>query len=207
MAIDSRRNVTGQPQCSRVVVRILGGMLHMATVSQSGAGKQAGGRMKIEIRTAQSEDAEQACELLRRAITHCCASDHRNDPDILSAWLGNKTPDNVRTWFDCSSYHCLVALDGRRIQGVSVLTRAGKIMLLYVAPETLAHGVGTSLLKEMETVAQKWGVRSLCVLSTLSAAPFYMRNGFVPGEEKTTAFGIRAMSYIKKIAVGCRCGG
>ena len=163
--------------------------------------------MQIEIRTARSEDAEQACELLRRAITHCCVSDHRNDPDILSAWLGNKTPDNVRTWFDCSSYHCLVALDGRRIQGVSVLSRAGKIMLLYVAPEALVHCVGTSLLKEMEAVAKKWGVRSLCVLSTHSAAHFYMRHGFVAGEEKTTAFGIRAMSYTKQISAGCRCGG
>ena len=40
----------------------------------------------VEIRDATPQDAEAACDVLRRSISQLCAADHRNDPTILGRW-------------------------------------------------------------------------------------------------------------------------
>ena len=52
----------------------------------------------MEIRDAVAEDAHAACRVLRRSIAELCHADHRNDPAILSRWLGNKTPEFFMSW-------------------------------------------------------------------------------------------------------------
>ena len=52
----------------------------------------------MDIREANAEDTEEACQVLRRSIIELCAADHRNDPTLLTAWLSNKTPANVAAW-------------------------------------------------------------------------------------------------------------
>lgn len=52
----------------------------------------------MEIRRATPEDAEAACQVLRRSITELCIADHQGDAQSLAAWLANKTPENVRRW-------------------------------------------------------------------------------------------------------------
>ena len=65
--------------------------------------------MGIEIRQATPNDATAACVLLRRSIEHGCVADHGQRPDILQAWLGNKTPQNVMSWFSSPSNFAVVA--------------------------------------------------------------------------------------------------
>jgi len=170
--------------------------------------------MKTEIRTARPEDAAPACNVLCRSISECCTEDHRNDAAILSAWLGNKTPETVGSWFASPSNFSLVATVGNEVVGVAILTRAGKIVLCYVSPEMRFTGVGKALLLAMEEQAREWGLRSLQVVSTITAKSFYLRNGFVLGCTKTAAFGIEALSFSKKLSAGgcypktvaCSCG-
>lgn len=170
--------------------------------------------MKIEIRIARPEDAAPACNVLCRSISECCSEDHRNDPAILSAWLSNKTPETVASWFTSPSNFSLVAARGNDVVGVAILTRAGKIVLCHVIPEMRFTGTGKALLQAMEAQARKWGLRSLQVVSTITAKSFYLRNGFVLGCTKTSAFGIEALSFSKKLSAGgcypktvaCNCG-
>jgi hypothetical protein len=44
----------------------------------------------VKIRDATPDDADAACDVLRRSISKLCVADHGNDPAILNAWLGNK---------------------------------------------------------------------------------------------------------------------
>jgi GNAT superfamily N-acetyltransferase len=169
--------------------------------------------MKTEIRIAKPGDAASACEVLRRSISECCADDHRNDAAILSAWLGNKTPAMVESWFLSASNYSLVAVAENEVVGVAMLTRAGKIVLFYVSPEMRFSGIGKALLEGLEAQAREWGLRAIQVDSTVTAQPFYLRNEFVPGAEKTACFGIPVTSFSKKFAAGsyakaapCRCG-
>lgn len=170
--------------------------------------------MNTEIRVAKPGDATAACNVLCRSISECCTEDHRNDTAILSAWLGNKTPETVESWFNLPSNFSLVAVRDNDIIGVAILTRAGKIVLFYVSPEMRFTGAGKALLQAMEAQAKEWGLRSLQVVSTITAKSFYLRNGFVLGCTKTSAFGIEALSFSKKLSAGgcypktvaCNCG-
>ena len=54
----------------------------------------------MEIREARLEDADHACNVLRRSISQLCVADHGSDPAIINAWLANKTPETVARWID-----------------------------------------------------------------------------------------------------------
>lgn len=165
--------------------------------------------MNAVIRAATQADAAQACRLLCRSISECCAKDHRNDASILAAWLGNKTPENVASWFECASHHSIVACTGSELIGVAIMTRQGKVVLFYISPDARATGTGKALLDALERQAKEWGLRTLQVTSTLSARDFYERNGFAYCGPARTAFGTDAVSLAKKIpgTGGCGCGG
>jgi hypothetical protein len=61
--------------------------------------------------------------------------DHKNDPAILEAWLGNKTPQMVANWFSSPTNFSLVAVSEGAVVGVALLTGAGKLALCYLLPE------------------------------------------------------------------------
>lgn len=170
--------------------------------------------MPVVIRVAESSDAVSACQVLCRAIAECCAEDHRNDVAILTAWLGNKTPENVASWFDCAANFSIVAHKGDQLVGVAIMTRQGKIVLFYVAPEMRFTGTGKALLQALEGQAGKWALRTLQVASTLTAQAFYTRNGFVEVGSTRSAFGTNAVSLSKNLCTAgypkrppCGCGG
>jgi GNAT superfamily N-acetyltransferase len=168
--------------------------------------------MKCGIRTARPEDANSACNVLRRSISECCAEDHRNDETILAAWLGNKTPETVESWFLCQTNFSLVATMDNDIVGVAMLTRAGKVVLCYVTPEVRFAGVGKGLLQALEVQAKEWGLSNVQVMSTVTAKSFYLRNGYVSGPTTKCVFGIEAITFSKRLCTSyrqkaaCGCG-
>src|SRR4051812_2354447 len=110
----------------------------------------------MHIRLAESEDAHNACDVLRRSITELCELDHHGDKAFLARWLANKTPENVRRWI--LSSHVFIAEEDGRTLGVCALSFRGQIMLNYVAPEARFTGVSKALLAEMESKAQSIGL-------------------------------------------------
>ena len=46
----------------------------------------------MDIRTANENDAESACYIVRRSIKELCFADHQNDAQAIQGWLANKTP-------------------------------------------------------------------------------------------------------------------
>lgn len=164
--------------------------------------------MNAVIRAATQADAAPACRMLCRSISECCAKDHRNDAAILAAWLGNKTPENVASWFECATHHSIVACNGDEVIGVAIMTRQGRIVLFYISPEVRSTGTAKALLDALEAQAKEWGLRSMQVASTLSARHFYERHGFEDCGPARTAFGTDAVSLTKKLpgSGGCGCG-
>jgi GNAT superfamily N-acetyltransferase len=174
--------------------------------------------MGIDIRTAAPGDASAACDVLRRSIVECCVGDHQNQPELLAAWLGNKTPHTVAGWFASPSNFSLVAERDGVLVGVALLTQAGKLSLCYVLPEALHSGVGKALLSGMEAQARAWGISVLHLHSTATARDFYARNGYVNGGKDKTCYGLEGDFFWKKLnadsasdtASGkryCRCSG
>jgi len=155
--------------------------------------------MGIHIRTAVPDDALAACAVLRRSITECCVQDHQHKPEILDAWLGNKTPDNVATWFALPSNYSLVAECNGAVVGVALLTQAGKLSLCYVLPEALYAGVGKALLAAIEAQARAWDISVLRLHSTASARDFYARNGFIEAGKEKSCYGVECDFFWKKL--------
>lgn len=98
--------------------------------------------MNVNTRKATTEDAQAACIVLRRSITECCVEDHHNNPELLAAWLQNKTPENVSAWFASNENFSVVAVSGEQVVGVGLLTKNGNLALCYALPEVRFTGVG-----------------------------------------------------------------
>lgn len=153
----------------------------------------------MTVRLAAPEDAIAACAVLRRSITECCVQDHHNDPKLLAQWLGNKTPDNVGSWFAIPSNHTVVAERDGAVVGVALLTQAGKLSLCYVLPEALHSGVGSAMLRAVEDQARAWGVGVLKMKSTSTARDFYLHHGYISAGKEMSCYGLECDFLWKKL--------
>src|SRR4029077_7921191 len=87
--------------------------------------------MKMQVRPAKIGDTDAAIDVVRRSILELCEPDHKGDSATLSAWLSNKTADNMRQWID--AHTVLVAIDDdERIAGVAAVRDDGVVLLNYV---------------------------------------------------------------------------
>jgi len=156
--------------------------------------------MSFNIRRAQPEDADAACRVLRRSIEECCADDHKRDPKILSAWLANKTPENVGLWFGSTGYAVLAERAGG-IVGVAMLSGSGSVVLNYLISEARYQGIGRAMLAALETEALQRGFSKIELTSTATAHQFYLRNGYSDTGTNGSAFGMSAPGMVKTIGV------
>jgi len=162
---------------------------------------------RFEIRQAAPGDAAGACALLRRSIEIGCRADHDGKPAVLEAWLGNKTPANVATWFSSPSNYAIVAEgEGGVLLGLCLLTQAGKVALCYVLPEALHGGVGSALLAAAEEKARAWSIKKLHLHSPASASAFFERQGYVNAGNDTSCFGLESELLWKSLDGSCETG-
>jgi GNAT superfamily N-acetyltransferase len=145
--------------------------------------------------------------VLRRCIAESCVRDHRNDATVLAAWLGNKTPATVASWFASATNFPLVALLDGDIAGVALLTRAGKLALCYVLPEAQRRGAGKALLACMEGTAAEWGVKTLQLHSTASAEAFFAARGYIPSGNVRSPYGVDTVFFWKPLDAEPEAGG
>jgi GNAT superfamily N-acetyltransferase len=143
----------------------------------------------MEIRDAVPEDAPAGCEVMRRSIAELCVADHKNDPAILTRWLGNKTVENFVAWINQPDNSLLVAVEGGEILAVGFVTDAGSIGLNYVSPDARFRGVSRALLRALEARAIARNNSQCTLTSTETARQFYLSNGYVSSGVASGAFG------------------
>ena len=143
----------------------------------------------MQIRNAVAGDAEAACQVMRRSITELCSADHRDDPDILRRWLGNKTPDGFMSWLRQPNNSVLVAVENDTVLAVGSVTDEGKITLNYVSPDARFRGVSRAMLAALEGRAAERGNARCVLTSTETARRFYRASGYVDDGAPVGAFG------------------
>ncbi|WP_095204838.1 GNAT family N-acetyltransferase [Mesorhizobium carmichaelinearum] len=142
--------------------------------------------MECEVRVARESDAADISAVILQALRESNTRDY--GPDIIRRVEPSFSPSAVlkligkRTVF--------VATIADRIVGTASLD--GEVVrTVFVAPHVQGRGVGRRLMAEVELAAQKNGVKSLTVPSSLTAEVFYSRLGFKAvrdsyhGEERT----------------------
>jgi GNAT superfamily N-acetyltransferase len=175
--------------------------------------------MGIDIRQARPSDATDACDLLRRSIEHGCERDHGGRPEILEAWLGNKTPQNVLGWFSSPSNYAVVAEmgdgEGRALVGLALVNQAGKLALCYVRPDQVKTGVGRLLLDAIEAQARAWNISKLHMHAPSSSSAFFERLGYINAGKDKACFGMECDFLWKQVDACappagkryCKCNG
>ncbi|WP_426194055.1 GNAT family N-acetyltransferase [Massilia sp. DWR3-1-1] len=148
--------------------------------------------MKIGLttRAAVAADAEAICTVLRQAILESCVDDHRHDPAILDAWLGNKQPAQVAAWIAVPANYMVVAERADGIVGVALINQAGKLALCHVLPLAQRQGVGKALLDAAEARARSWGVATVRIHGTINSRGFYARFGYLNAGKDKTCYGV-----------------
>jgi len=142
----------------------------------------------VEIRPATADDADEACDAVRRSIADLCHPDHRGDAPTIAAWLANKTAENMRRWIARS--HVFVAVEHERIVGVGAITPSGEVTLNYVAPDARLRGVSKALLRRLEQQAADTGAAAVTLQSTATAHRFYLAAGYRDTGPPPKGFGI-----------------
>jgi GNAT superfamily N-acetyltransferase len=142
----------------------------------------------MDVRKACLEDAEEACAVVRRSIAELCHADHQGDAATISAWLANKTAENMRRWI--AQTFVFVATEDGRILGVGAMTAAGEITLNYVSPDARWRGVSKALIRRLKQQAAELGVATMTLRSTRTALRFYGAAGYRGAGSPAKGYGI-----------------
>lgn len=134
--------------------------------------------MAVNVRKAEMSDAERGSAVLKQSIVQLCKLDHGDEPDKISAWTTNKTPEEWRRWLAEPSALLYVAEQSGGIVGVGLITTEGQIMLNYVAPSARFQGVSKALMARMEAEARERNVQRCTLTSSQTALRFYERLGY-----------------------------
>jgi GNAT superfamily N-acetyltransferase len=142
----------------------------------------------VEIRPARVDDADEACAVVRRSIVELCHADHQGDALTMTAWLANKTAENMRRWIAQS--HVFVAVEEGRILGVGAIMSSGEVTLNYVTPDARLRGVSKALLRRLEQQAVATGAATVTLHSTATAHRFYGAAGYRDAGPPRQGFGV-----------------
>lgn len=131
--------------------------------------------VKLKIRRAEPKDARAIRDVHVASIRGLCAKAYSRTQ--IRAWSAGRTPERYRKPILEGKEDILVGEAGGRIAGFVALDRA-RVHILYVHPRFAGKGVGHALMRRVETLARRRGLKRLTLDSTLNAVPFYERGGF-----------------------------
>lgn len=127
---------------------------------------------------------------------------------ILTTASADYTPGQVQAWArpgerDTASWHAAMAnrnsfvasRDGD-VVGFSDVTADGYIDMMFVSPQHQRQGVASALLAEAERRARIHGATELSANVSITARPFFERQGFhVEHEQRPVAGGVEMVNF------------
>jgi putative acetyltransferase len=148
----------------------------------------------INVRLFKAQDAEQIARLFHETIREINIRDYSNSQ--VRAWA----PDNIhfRNWVEvCSNRFTYVADDEGVIAGFGELEPNGHIDCFYCHKNYQRCGVGSQIYRAIETKAVELPVNRLFTEASITAKPFFQRQGFsVIKEQEVTRRGETFINYV-----------
>jgi N-acetylglutamate synthase-like GNAT family acetyltransferase len=129
--------------------------------------------MEWAIRPAQESDADNISAVILRALRETNAKDYASE--IIARVERSFNPDAVRQLMGARTV--FVATIASRVVGTASLD-GSVVRSVFVAPDVQAHGIGKSLMTEIERAARERNISMLTVPSSVTAEAFYARLGF-----------------------------
>jgi N-acetylglutamate synthase-like GNAT family acetyltransferase len=136
----------------------------------------------LKIRSAQPEDCDSIAGVHAAAVKGINTTLYT--PEEIQAWAVPRKPESYAEAI--SSKEFIVAEDSRAIVGFGVLNQeTAEVEAVYVIPGAGRHGIGRKILQKLEEKASALGLKALRLNSSLNAAPFYEKVGYVAQQQST----------------------
>jgi putative acetyltransferase len=148
----------------------------------------------LKIRLFESQDAEQIAQLFHETVREVNIQDYSSNQ--VKVWA----PDDIyfRNWVEvCSSRFTFVADDEGIIAGFGELETDGHIDCFYCHKNYQRRGVGSQIYQAIEAKANELSLSRLFVEASITAKPFFQRQGFsVLKEQEVTRRGETFINYV-----------
>lgn len=148
----------------------------------------------LKIRLFESQDAEQIAQLFHETVREVNIQDYSSNQ--VKVWA----PDDIyfRNWVEvCSSRFTFVADDEGIIAGFGELETDGHIDCFYCHKNYQRRGVGSQIYQAIEAKANELSLSRLFVEASITAKPFFQRQGFsVVKEQEVTRRGETFINYV-----------
>ena len=154
----------------------------------------------ICIRPATLADAGIISRIIERSIRIGCALDHRNDPSLVSQWIGLQSADFISARLADPHFYLCIALLANKPAGVGMAQASGGILLCYVQPESFRKGVGRALMLDLEGWLRVRGVSHADLNSTRTGQAFYRRLGYRESAPPLEYQGLQTLPMHKPMA-------
>jgi putative acetyltransferase len=162
---------------------------------------------RLLIRAIRPEDARAFLEVHHAAVRGLASKDYSSE--VIETWAPMpKTTQNVGAVQSNpdGEYRLVAEIDGRLVGISCIVAEKNELRACYVSPSASRRGVGSALLREIERAAREQGSTYLDAESSLTAAPFYKRNGYLVRErgEHVLQNGQRMACIKMRKAIGLR---
>lgn len=127
------------------------------------------------IRKAHGDDAQRVFDIRNQAINHQCCG-HYPAAD-LQVWTAGSLGEYFVEVLEKTG-HVAVIDDQVTASGMLDL-ETGQVDAVFVDPAYMGQGIGQQMMNYLEALALQAGLTHLILDSTLNAADFYRRCGFV----------------------------
>jgi len=132
-------------------------------------------RSKTEIRPAVVSEAQAIIDLHSDTVRRVNSADY--SPEQIGRWIGKRRVEITESMIQQGQYWVCVDETGKLL-GIGHLSEE-EITGLYVHADYLREGIGSALLTRLEQELRSRGVLESQVDSTLTAAGFYRKMGYV----------------------------
>jgi GNAT superfamily N-acetyltransferase len=131
--------------------------------------------LKATIRKACADDATAASDIRNAAILSQCRGHY--PPELLAIWTDGEITEQ---FIQFVVEHLYVATVNDTVVGTGMIDcNTGRLDAIFVRPEMMGHGIGKQMVSFLEKIGRDAGWTKLTLDSTLNAAEFYRRCGFV----------------------------
>ncbi len=132
----------------------------------------------IKIRKFQEEDAEQASNLIKRALIEVNSRDYSQK--VINNLCNLFSPQNLIQM--AISHNILVAVKDDTVFG-TVRLKQNAIFTMFVDPDYHHQGIGAKLMEAVESLAKSKGYDEVKLAASLTAIKFYEKLEYTNTQE------------------------
>lgn len=158
----------------------------------------------ITVRSYRSDDAEATHDLFVAAIMEIASADYSQEQ--TTAWAKPEHRDLVQWDAAMRRRDSIVAVIEGTVVGFSDVSLEGYIDMMFVSPRHTRRGVASALLAFLEDQAANLSLRELSANVSVTARPFFERNGFVvEAQQYPVTGGVQMTNFrMRKVLAGAR---